>query len=76
MDTPPEVACQRMRAAGEKPSLEYQQGRSQAFREILLGHRFPQLRPVIRFENADGKEEGLRRFEQIMLPLLLDETTA
>jgi thymidylate kinase len=72
VDTPPEVACQRMQAAGEEPSLAYQQGRSQAFREILLGDRFPQLRPVIHFQNAGDKEEGLRAFEQIMLPLLLD----
>jgi dTMP kinase len=70
VDTPAEVACERMRAAGEKPSLEYQQGRSQAFREILLGDRFPQLRPVIHFENTQHKDEGLRAFEQLMLPLL------
>jgi dTMP kinase len=72
VDTPPEVACQRMQAAGEEPSLAYQQGRSQAFREILLGDRFPQLRPVIHLQNAGDKEEGLRAFEQIMLTLLLD----
>lgn len=70
VDTPPEVACQRMRAADEKPSLEYQRGRSQAFREILLGDRFPQLRPVVYFENTQDRGESLRAFEQLMLPLL------
>jgi len=74
LDTPPEIAYERMKAADGCPyiTLEQQREICEMFRRVLLGDSFPQLRPVVRFENAGTREEGRREFEEIMLPILTD----